>query len=62
MVGQPGHKAVQESKWSIGHQSQPPGNMVYMFRFGKGMEQLTREKRVCHACLSDSVEDEFIAI
>ena len=27
-------------------------------RFGKGMEQLTREKRVCHACLSDSVEDE----
>ena len=26
--------------------------------FGKGMEQLNREKRVCHACLSDCVEDE----
>ena len=27
-------------------------------RFGKGMEQLNREERVCHACLSHSVEDE----
>ena len=27
-------------------------------RSGKGMEQLNREERVCHACLSDSIVDE----